>query len=78
MDPKAARVKYKTLAKRKWKEDKESKREIERKGSKVVAEEGGGKVRKAGSDDDSVLSDVGMDPVEYESEGAVMLQPRAS
>lgn len=74
VDPKAAREKYKALAKGKWKEEKElKKREREGKGSEVVAEEG-----EVGSDDDSVVSDDEMDPVECDSEGEVVLQPRAS
>ena len=51
---------------------------MERKGCKVVSEEGEVEVGEAGSDDDSVVSDDGMDPVECESKVAVVLQPRAS
>ena len=77
VDPKAARLKYKALAKGKWKEEKElKKREREGKVSKLAAEKGGVE-EEDGSDNDSVVSDDGTEE-SVESEGEVKLQPRSS
>ena len=81
VDPKAAREKYKEFAKGKWKEEKDlKKREREGKVSEVATAEEGRAVGEVGSDDDSVVSDGGLESVESESESEseVVLQPRAS
>lgn len=78
VDPKAARLQYKALAKGKWKEEKElKKREKKGKVSELAAEKGGVEEEEDGSDNDSVVSDDGTEE-SAESDGEVMLQQRSS